>query len=147
MIAELSDVLAAVCIAAAIYHYLGYPLIVVSISRLLASHIGLADREPKITFVIAAYNEESVIRNKLVNTLVLDYPREKLEIVVVADGSSDATPIIAAEFANRGVRCMFEPERRGKSHALNRETSQGAARNDRARYRVRRYPMSRSCLQ
>lgn len=104
----------------AVYHYFGYPFVIILISRLYAARSHLTDREPTITLVIAAYNEEKIIRDKLANSLALDYPREKLEIIVVADGSSDGTPNIAAKFADRGIRCLFEPERRGKSHALNR---------------------------
>lgn len=115
-----TDVLAVTCIAVAIYHYLVYPLAVILASKLTANEAPAADYEPSVSFVIAAYNEAKVIRQKLVNTLALDYPREKLEIIVVADGSSDATPAIVAEFADRNVICLFDPERRGKSHALNR---------------------------
>ncbi|MEW6329956.1 MAG: glycosyltransferase family 2 protein [Pseudomonadota bacterium] len=120
MIATLTDALAVTCIAVAVYHYLVYPLAVMVGSKLTANDAPAADYEPSVSFVIAAYNEAKVIRQKLVNTLALDYPREKLEIIVVADGSSDATPAIVAEFADRNVICLFDPERRGKSHALNR---------------------------
>ncbi|BAV34011.1 glycosyl transferase [Sulfuricaulis limicola] len=120
MIATISDALAVACITVAAYHYFVYPLAVMIISRLRAINARPVDEEPGITFVIAAYNEAKVIREKIVNTLALDYPREKLEIIVVADGSSDATPAIVAEFADRNVICLFDPERRGKSHALNR---------------------------
>lgn len=120
MIATFTDALAVVCVVVAVYHYLAYPFAVILGSRLMAIGAHSADYEPSVTFVIAAYNEEKVIREKLVNTLALDYPREKLEIIVVADGSSDMTPAIVTEFAGRNVICLFDPERRGKSHALNR---------------------------
>lgn len=120
MIATISDALAVACITVAAYHYFVYPLVVMIISRLRTIDTRPVDEEPSITFVIAAYNEEKVIREKLVNTLALDYPREKLEIIVVADGSSDMTPVIVSEFADRNVICLFDPVRRGKSHALNR---------------------------
>ena len=127
MIPELSDVLAVICIAVAIYHYFGYPLIVVLISRVWKQKPHDAEREPSITLVIAAYNEESVIRAKIENSLALDYPRAKYEIVIVADGSTDATPGIAAEYSSDAVRCMYEPARRGKSHALNRAVASSRA--------------------
>lgn len=114
------DQLALICIALVIYHYFFYPLVFISISQLYANKLSYSNWEPTIALVIAAYNEESTIRDKLTNSLGLDYPRDKLKIVVVADGSTDATPTIATEFADRGVLCLFEPERRGKSHALNR---------------------------
>lgn len=53
MIAEIADMLALVCIAVALYHYLGYPLGIISISELLATDFPLADREPSIALVIA----------------------------------------------------------------------------------------------
>lgn len=119
MLATIGDALAILCISAAIYHYFAYPaaMVVLSKRRSVGVH---ACEQPPVTLIIAAYNEERVIRQKLVNSLSLDYPSDKLEIVVVADGSSDSTPNIVAEFADRGVVCLFEPERRGKSNALNR---------------------------
>lgn len=120
MIETFTDVLAVTCVVVAIYHYLVYPIAVMIGSKLTVNGAPVADYEPSISFVIAAYNEEKVIRQKLANTLALDYPREKLEIIVVADGSSDMTPAIASEFADRNVTCLFDPVRRGKSHALNR---------------------------
>jgi cellulose synthase/poly-beta-1,6-N-acetylglucosamine synthase-like glycosyltransferase len=119
LLATIGDALAILCISAAIYHYFAYPaaMVVLSKRRSVGVH---ACEQPPVTLIIAAYNEERVIRQKLVNSLSLDYPSDKLEIVVVADGSSDSTPNIVAEFADRGVVCLFEPERRGKSNALNR---------------------------
>lgn len=114
------DQLTILCIVLAFYHYLGYPLVVILISKFYENGFYIANREPTIAFVIAAYNEERIIRDKLINSLGLDYPRDKLEIIVVADGSTDTTPDIAAEFTDHGISCLFEPERRGKSHALNR---------------------------
>lgn len=114
------DQLTILCIVLAFYHYLGYPLVVILISKFFENGFYIANREPTIAFVIAAYNEERIIRDKLINSLGLDYPRDKLEIIVVADGSTDTTPDIAAEFTDHGISCLFEPERRGKSHALNR---------------------------
>jgi cellulose synthase/poly-beta-1,6-N-acetylglucosamine synthase-like glycosyltransferase len=70
--------------------------------------------------VIAGYNEERVIGGKIANSLALDYPRERLEIIVVSDGSADRTPDIVASFAEQGVLGLHDPPRRGKSAALNR---------------------------
>lgn len=128
MIATIGDVIAVICVSAASYHYLLYPIGMVALSKLRATSVGTRKFQPDVTLVIAAYNEEKVIREKLVNSLSLDYPRDELEIIVVADGSSDATPNIVSEFADRGVVCLFEPERRGKSHALNRAVA--AARGE-----------------
>lgn len=73
---------------------------------------------PRVSLVIAAYNEEEVIAQKVLNSLELEYPSDRLEVVVVSDGSTDRTPELAACFP--GVRVLHQPERRGKVHALNR---------------------------
>jgi cellulose synthase/poly-beta-1,6-N-acetylglucosamine synthase-like glycosyltransferase len=73
--------------------------------------------------VIAAYNEEAVIATKIEESLALDYPPEHLEIIVAAEGSNDSTPAIAESYADRGVRALWHPERRGKMAALNRATA------------------------
>jgi poly-beta-1,6-N-acetyl-D-glucosamine synthase len=121
-----------VCSALAVYHYVLYPALVILLARAAgarAEPIEPADDAlPTVTVVIAAYNEERVIREKLVNTLSLDYPADRFEVVVAADGSNDRTGDIAAEFANRGVRVLHEPQRRGKTAALNRAVA--AAQGD-----------------
>ena len=73
---------------------------------------------PDVAFVIAAYNEEEVIRQKLHNTLALDYPAEKLVIYVISDGSTDKTNAIVEEFPE--VKLLWRPQRKGKTAAINR---------------------------
>ncbi|MEB3283982.1 MAG: glycosyltransferase family 2 protein [Candidatus Sericytochromatia bacterium] len=75
---------------------------------------------PSVSLIIAAYDEENVIAGKLDNTLGLDYPRENLEILVVADGSQDGTCAIVTRYAKHDVKLLYSPERRGKNHAVNR---------------------------
>ncbi|MCK7555265.1 glycosyltransferase [Chitinophaga sedimenti] len=72
--------------------------------------------------MVAAYNEEDFIREKVANTLALDYPAEKLDIIFITDGSSDRTPEILAGYPR--IRTMHESERRGKTAAINRAVSQ-----------------------
>jgi len=107
------------------YHYFLYPFIVIVLSwyRPRASRAVEPATWPQVTFLIAAYNEERVIADKLRNTLELDYPGP-LDILVVSDGSSDRTPEIVAEFAQRGVTSLHQAERRGKTAALNRGVAQ-----------------------
>lgn len=102
------------------YAYFGLFALVFLLSRIFRNPVQKAPVEPKVSLVIAAYNEERVIREKLENSLALDYPKDKLEIVVVTDGSSDRTPDVAKEYENRGVRVLHHPERRGKTAALCR---------------------------
>ena len=72
---------------------------------------------PMLTFIITAYNEEKRIREKIENSLSLDYPRDKLEIIVASDCSSDHTDEIVKSYSDKGVRLVRSPERKGKEHA------------------------------
>jgi len=74
---------------------------------------------PRVTLIIAAYNEEAVIGPKLENCLQLDYPRDRLEIVVASDGSTDRTDEIVAAYAARGIALAKFP-RMGKTAMQNR---------------------------
>ena len=105
-----------------VYHYVGFPLVVVI--RSIARKKAVIKKEiwPKVTLVIAAYNEEKVIEEKIRNSLTLDYPRELLEVIVVSDGSTDDTPAIVKRFERDGIIGLFDPVRRGKTAALNRAT-------------------------
>jgi len=70
----------------------------------------------KISIVLATYNEESMIKDKLRNTLELDYPKDKLEIIVIDSGSTDKTVDIVKPFES--VKLIQEKERKGKAEAL-----------------------------
>jgi cellulose synthase/poly-beta-1,6-N-acetylglucosamine synthase-like glycosyltransferase len=72
-----------------------------------------------MSLLIAAYNEEAVIEDRILNALAMDYPTEKLEVVVASDGSSDSTAKIVQGYAGRGVRLVPLSSRRGKASALN----------------------------
>jgi cellulose synthase/poly-beta-1,6-N-acetylglucosamine synthase-like glycosyltransferase len=97
------------CAALLAYTFVGYPLLVRLLARFAPRPYAPAPCEPTVSFLIAAYNEEAVIAGKLENTLALDYPAGKLEIVVASDGSTDGTHAVVARFAERGVR-LFVPE-------------------------------------
>ncbi len=105
----------------AVYSYLGYPLLTTLLARLRPpSRFEPPEEWPSLTLLIAAYNEEKVIARKIENALSLDYPPERLQILIAADGSDDATPEIARRYAGRGVEVLHTPERRGKMAAINR---------------------------
>lgn len=102
-----------------LYVYIGYPL-VVHVKGMLLPRRHLKDEiEIPVSFVITAFNEERDIREKLENTLSLDYPNELLEIIVASDCSDDRTDDIVAEFAGRGVTLIRQVQRLGKTAAQN----------------------------
>ena len=109
-------------VAVLFYIYAGYGLLAALVvkvrgDRPAPSPFAEADL-PAVTVVIPAYNEEAWIAEKVRNTLALDYPPEKLEVVVVADGSTDRT--VEAAQSVPGAAVLFEPERRGKVAAMHR---------------------------
>jgi cellulose synthase/poly-beta-1,6-N-acetylglucosamine synthase-like glycosyltransferase len=73
---------------------------------------------PPLTLMIAAYNEEDIMEEKIKNTLALQYPADKLNIIIVTDGSNDATPAIVARYPQ--IKLMHKPERNGKIAAMHR---------------------------
>lgn len=75
---------------------------------------------PSVSLIIPAYNEEKVIRDKIVNCLWLSYRPEKLEIIIASDGSTDKTNEIAREYANQGVRLIDFSTRSGKTQLINK---------------------------
>jgi cellulose synthase/poly-beta-1,6-N-acetylglucosamine synthase-like glycosyltransferase len=103
-----------------LYVYAGYPLLVTLLARLRTRERPYPAITPSLTLLIAAYNEEDVIAAKLENSLKLDYPDHLRHILVTADGSSDATPDIVRQFADRGVELTYMPQRQGKMAAINR---------------------------
>ncbi len=102
------------------YTYVGYPALLGILARIRPKPLLRAATQPSVSLIIAAHDEESCIRQKLENSLALDYPRDKMEILVASDASTDRTNEIVAEFAEQGVRLNAVSERRGKSYAQNR---------------------------
>lgn len=105
------------------YSYLGYGLLI-SILVFIKKRMGKT-RVPvaptpllPVTLVVAAFNEEDFIREKIENSLALEYPEGLLKLLIITDGSSDRTPEIAATYP--GVTVMHQPERRGKVAAIER---------------------------
>ena len=107
-------------IAAILYTYCGYPLLVTLLARLRPIPQYAQGEIPSVTLLIAAYNEESVIGRKIENSLELDYPHQKLQILIAADGSDDRTVEIVRLFTSQGVELSFDPGRAGKMAAINR---------------------------
>src|SRR5262245_40716808 len=98
--------------------YVGYPILLFIAVRLRNKPVRRGKIEPTVSIIISAYNEEGAIRHKLEDTLALDYPADRLEVIVASDGSSDSTDDIVREFAPR-VRLLRVEGRLGKTIAQN----------------------------
>ena len=101
------------------YIYAGYPLLVGALARLFGRAPAAAEATPEVTLFIPAYNEAAHLEAKLRNSLALDYPRERLAIVVASDGSTDTTDAIAQRYAAQGVRLLRMPRNAGKAAMLD----------------------------
>ena len=106
-----------------IYCYFLYPVFLHFLSKIcrdVKETFSVGDNVPTISIVIAAFNEEKVIGNKLLNCLGLDYPSEKISIWVASDGSTDFTNDIVKGFAHKDSRIQLgEFARMGKSSVIN----------------------------
>lgn len=102
------------------FNYAGYAIIAGIIAKLFAQKKPAVDTiyQPNLSFIVAAYNEEDIIEDKILNTLALDYPANKIELLFITDGSTDQTNEIISRYSQ--VKLLFQPERKGKSAALNR---------------------------
>lgn len=100
------------------YTYVLFPAILLVRGLLWRRPYQAGDITPRVSLIIAAYNEEASIRDKIENVLALDYPADRLEVVIASDGSTDGTEAIVAEYAERGVKLLALP-RQGKAGVLN----------------------------
>jgi len=114
------------CVAALAYVYVGYPLLVWLVSKLRPHPIKRASIQPNVTVLITAFNEELAIRHKIENTLAIDYPAEKLEVLVASDGSTDSTDQIVNEYRARGVKLLRVDGRQGKTATQNAAVAQAS---------------------
>ena len=99
-----------------VYTYIGYPLWLYLWSSLRKRPVASESYEPPVTIVMAVHNEANSLARKLDNILELEYPRDKLRIVVVSDASTDATEDIAASYRDRGIT-LLRTEGRGGKHS------------------------------
>jgi cellulose synthase/poly-beta-1,6-N-acetylglucosamine synthase-like glycosyltransferase len=107
-------------VGAVLYVYLGYLALLYLLSRWFPQKAKLADAAlPSVSLIISAYNESSVIVEKLENAFALDYPRDLMEILVISDCSDDGTDELVGQRASHGVRLIRQTERLGKSAGLN----------------------------
>lgn len=102
-----------------VYIYAGYPLMVWLVGALVGRSVQKRWQLPTVSILIAAHNEEASLALTLQNKLDLDYPKDKLQIIVISDGSTDRTDHIATDFASQGVVLLRQEPRSGKTAALN----------------------------
>lgn len=114
-----------ICFAIIVYTFIGYGLVLfglVKAKRFFKRKQNLKNTQrtplPSCSILIAAYNEEAFIKQKILNTLSINYPADRLKIFVVADGSTDQTTKIIEDFPQ--VILLYTASRMGKVHAINR---------------------------
>jgi len=115
-----------ICAGLIVYTHLGYPLglrVLVALRRHPTLRPGTWEEPPRVSLIVAAYEEEEVIAAKIANALALDYPRERLELIVASDGSGDAT-VERARAA--GADLVLDLPRGGKVAAQNAAAERAA---------------------
>lgn len=107
----------AACVLLVFYAYLGYPISLWLFARLRCRDVENGLIVPNVTIILTVYNEGRRIRQKIENIFSLEYPKDKLQVIVASDGSSDATNEIVREYAMSGIDLLDLPERKGKEAA------------------------------
>ena len=114
-----------ICVFIVFYTYIGYGILLwllVKMKRIVKgrpvkTELPSDDALPDVTFMVCAYNEQDVVVMKMEDIHSLNYPKEKLHVVWVTDGSNDETNIRLAQYPD--IQIVFTPERKGKTAALN----------------------------
>jgi len=112
------------------YNYAGYAILIYIINNVKKQAVILQNNQeaplPTVSFIVAAYNEEACIEEKIKNSLEQNYPSHLIQFIFIMDGSTDKTTEITGKYPS--VISLFEPERKGKSASLNRAVA--IANND-----------------
>ncbi len=99
--------------------YFVFPLVIAIIGKIHHVKVKHGDSKPFVSIIISAYNEEKDIEEKIINTLALDYPHEKIEILIGSDGSTDQTAERIGKFSSTRIRFFNYQENRGKTSVQN----------------------------
>lgn len=114
------EVLFWIAVGTIAYVYAGYPLLLALVTLVRGRRaVRVGNACPGVTLIVSAYNEEAVIAEKIENCLALDYPPERLQVLVISDCSDDRTDAIVQGYAARGVTLLRMQERGGKTLGLN----------------------------
>lgn len=111
------------CVGLVFYTYVGYPILMWMLASLRRALVGVRREQgsasPRVSLIVAAYNERAIIREKIGNSLSLEYEADKLEILIGSDGSDDGTVEIARSCLPAARGCVLPMSRRGKSWVIN----------------------------
>ncbi len=104
-----------------VYVYIGYPVFLFTLVKAGKGKPHKIDEKylPKVTLLVSCYNEVDVVHEKIANTLAINYPSEKFEIIFISDGSDDGTDEAIKEYANQGIKLIRQEGRLGKTSAIN----------------------------
>jgi len=109
------------CLGALVYAFILFPALLWLFSRVAGKKpVRCGNHLPRVSVILSVYNEEAVIGDKIGNFLALDYPEDRIELVVVSDGCSDRTEELVRACESARVRLFVQQERGGKTLALNR---------------------------
>ncbi|HTL48448.1 MAG TPA: glycosyltransferase family 2 protein [Verrucomicrobiae bacterium] len=107
------------CCGLVVYAYAGYPLLLWIVSRLAGRDVKKGKHDAFVSVILSAFNEERWIEDKIRNLLEMDYPAEKIEILIGSDGGSDKTDEIISKFSDARVKFFRFVSNFGKPHVLN----------------------------
>lgn len=113
------DILFIIALFLSLYSYILFPLLLHLLAKIYCNRWKRQEYQPSLTIIISAYNEEKDIQEKIENTLRLNYPKDKLEIIVSSDGSTDRTNAIVESVKDRRLTLRAFSERLGKTACLN----------------------------
>jgi cellulose synthase/poly-beta-1,6-N-acetylglucosamine synthase-like glycosyltransferase len=107
--------------AVIVYVYIGYPMVLKILTLITPKRIALLDEDliPEVSLLISCYNEVDVIEEKIQNSLAIDYPKDKITIIIISDGSDDGTDEVAKSHAAQGIKLIRQEGRLGKTSAIN----------------------------
>ena len=111
------------CAALVVYTYLVYPVLLVALAAMRRGPVApreLSDADlPTVSVLVVAHNEESVIRERIENLLALDYPKDRLELVIASDSSRDRTVDIVNQYSEQSIKLFAFTARTGKAAVLD----------------------------
>lgn len=115
----IAEIILSISLVLIIYPYAGYPLLLFILSLIHQKPVKKAKITPSVTLIIAAYNEEEAIEEKIKNSLSSEYDKDKLEIIVASDCSNDGTDEIVKKYEPDGIKLVRLDRRGGKTAVQN----------------------------